>query len=375
MKILIIEPFFTGSHSAWANGIKKFSAHDIYIIKLPGKHWKWRMHGSAITLAKKFKNLNIKPDLIIATDMIDLTSFLALTRKETHSTPVILYFHENQLNYPWSPKDRDLINKRDKHYVFINYISAIAADHIFFNSKFHMDSFTNELPKFLELFPDYREKSSVDLIKKKSEVLHLGIDLKKFDGFIIDKQRINTDTIVPTILWNHRWEYDKNPGDFFEALYSLDRMGLKFKVVIIGRNSDVILDHFTAAEKRLGDKIVKFGYAETFDEYAKWLWKSDILPVTSNHDFFGISIIEALYCNTIPLLPKRLAYPEIIPIKDFKNFYYDNQKQLVSLLKKRITDFNNIDKSKLKKNALIYDWENMIKKYDDKFEKTIGGKK
>ena len=41
---------------------------------------------------------------------------------------------------------------------------------------------------------------------------------------------------------------------------------------------------------------------------------SDILPITSNQDFFGGSIIEAMYCETTPLLPKRLTYPELFQI-------------------------------------------------------------
>ena len=65
----------------------------------------------------------------------------------------------------------------------------------------------------------------------------------------------------------------------------------------------------------LETNIVHFGFCESFSEYAQWLWKADILPVTSNQDFFGISIIEASYCETYPLLPERLSYPELFDIK------------------------------------------------------------
>ena len=56
MNILLIEPFYTGSHKQWAEGYKNHSQHNIEIIHLKGIYWKWRMHGGAITLSKKFNN-------------------------------------------------------------------------------------------------------------------------------------------------------------------------------------------------------------------------------------------------------------------------------------------------------------------------------
>ena len=96
MKILLLEPYFTGSHKSWAEGYQSNSAHEIKIISLPGQFWKWRMHGGAITIAKEFLQSDFHPDLILATDMLDLTSFISLTRKRTSHIPTVLYFHENQ---------------------------------------------------------------------------------------------------------------------------------------------------------------------------------------------------------------------------------------------------------------------------------------
>ena len=64
MKILIIEPFLTGSHKKWAENYSKYSQHNVQILSLPGRFWKWRMHGGAITLAKRFNQLSFNPDLI-----------------------------------------------------------------------------------------------------------------------------------------------------------------------------------------------------------------------------------------------------------------------------------------------------------------------
>ncbi|MDM8530026.1 DUF3524 domain-containing protein [Anaerolineales bacterium HSG25] len=182
MKILLLEPYYTGSHAEWADGYARHSRHQVDLLTLPGRFWKWRMHGGAVTLARQFLALPTKPDLILATDMVDLTSFLALTRPHTANIPVALYFHENQLTYPWSPTDRDVAQQRDKHYGFINYTSALSADMVLFNSGYNRDSFLSALPNLLKHFPDFNELPSVQQIADKSQVLPLGLDLARFDG-------------------------------------------------------------------------------------------------------------------------------------------------------------------------------------------------
>ncbi len=374
MKILIIEPYYTGSHAAWADGIIKYSKHDVALLKMPGRYWKWRMHGGSITLAREFEKLDYRPDLIIATDMIDLSGFLALTRKDTHSIPTAIYFHENQLNYPWSPTDRDVINERDRHYGFINYISSLSADAVLFNSEFHKKSFVNSLPSFLKHFPDYNELSSVDLIRSKSRVLHLGIELSKFDQYMLEitanKEQRGED-IAPIILWNHRWEYDKNPSDFFDALYVLQERDIDFRLVLLGEKFDKIPQEFEIAKERLGSKIIKLGYAESFEEYAHWLWISDILPISSIQDFFGISIIEALYCECVPCFPKRLTYPELVPMNEYGEYFYDENNSFQTVLEKIITDYDSHDRKSFRNVASQFDWKNMIGEYDRLFEELI----
>ena len=118
MKIALLEPFFGGSHKQWSEGLQKHSIHNLQIFSLPGRHWKWRMFGGAVSLAHQFLKSDYLPDLILATDMLDLTTFLSLCRKKIHNIPVALYFHENQVTYPWSPEDPDVHLKRNNQYGF-----------------------------------------------------------------------------------------------------------------------------------------------------------------------------------------------------------------------------------------------------------------
>ncbi len=364
MDILLIEPYFTGSHARWAEGYKKASAHNVEILSMEGRYWKWRMHGGAVTLARRYLAKNFKPSLILATDMLDLTTFLSLTRHRTAGVPAALYFHENQLTYPWGPLDRDAVVGRDQHYGFINYASALAADRVFFNSRFHMESLLGALEVFLRSFPEHNEAGSVDAIRGKSSVLHLGMDFSHLDSAgTVERQGER-----PLILWNHRWEHDKNPAEFFRALYALDERGLDFSVALLGENFRNRPVEFEEAAKRLGPRIIHSGFVHDAAEYALWLKRADILPVTSHHDFFGASVIEAVRCGCFPLLPERLAYPEHFPKRLHSLFFYDGFDDLVDRLAKAVTGIERTRRVKTSHLVERYGWEAMAPAYDREME-------
>ena len=371
MKFLLSEPYFTGSHKAWAEGYAKHSRHEIHILKLSGNFWKWRMHGGAITLAKQFLVSDLPPDLILATDMLDLTTFLSLTRHRTASIPTALYFHENQLSYPWSPEDRDVIYKRDKHYGFINYVTALAADAVFFNSEFHLNSFLKELERFLKHFPDHQELDNIEKIRAKSDVLPLGLDLGRFDEVQFENRKTQSGNRVPLILWNHRWEFDKNPNDFFRALTILADRNVNFEVAILGECFSKKPDVFLEEKQKLGERIVQFGYVDNFEEYAQWLWRADILPVTSKQDFFGASVIEAIYCGCLPILPDRLAYPELILSNQHEKYFYKNIDELLAKLEFSLKNYQSFDGRKLQKSVRRFSWQNLAPEYDRRLAKLV----
>ncbi len=366
MKILLLEPFFTGSHQQWAEGFATHSQHEIKILSLPGKYWKWRMYGGAVSLAEQFLASNFQPDLLLATDMLDLTTFLSLTRKRTAHLPTAVYFHENQITYPWSPTDADVALKRNNQYGFLNYTTALTADRVFFNSDYHQQSFLGALPAFLKQFPDFKETHLIEKIQAKSEVLYLGMNLKKFDSF-----KIKTVNESPILLWNHRWEYDKNPDIFFQTLFKLKEKGIDFKLVVLGESYQKMPPIFTIAQDRLSDRMLHFGYAKTFDEYAKWLWQADILPVTSNQDFFGGSVVEAMYCECLPILPNRLAYQEHIPKAVHSDFFYENDDDFYLKLEGALLDFFKNKRTSTGSFVEHYDWRTLARVYDDKFEKMV----
>ena len=369
MRITLVEPYCTGSHAAWAQEYASYSRHDVELLTLPGRNWKWRMHGGAVTLASRFLAAGSSPDLILATDMLDLTTFLALTRSATSRCSCALYFHENQLTYPWSPDDPDKARQRDQHYAFINYASALAADAVLFNSSYHREAFLGALPGFLRQFPDATEQASVGRIADKSRVLPLGMDLRKLDRH---RPAVLAAPGPPLILWNHRWEYDKAPEAFFESLYQLADEGLDFQLAVLGESFGRAPAVFQQARERLGTRVVQWGYLESFAGYAEWLWRADILPVTSRQEFFGASVVQALYCDCLPLLPDRLAYPEHVPAQAAAASLYQDAENLADRLRALVVEGRGA--AALTGFVRRYDWENLAPVYDSFFEGLAAAK-
>jgi len=361
-RILIIDPFLGGSHKKWAEGLAKYSRFKVDILGLSAHHWKWRMQAAAITMVRRLADLSYIPDLILATDMLDLATFKGLIPKRFKNVPIVLYMHENQLTHP-IPEGQML----DNNYPIKNFSSCLAADAVWFNSSYHKNSFLEALPAFLEQFPSPNEKGQITNIQKKSKVMPLGLELAKLESY----KRGEKDADRATILWNHRWEYDKNPERFFGVLLQLKQRGIEFKLVVLGENYERKPTIFEQVPELFKEELLHFGYAENKEEYYNWLWYCDILPVTSHHDFFGISVVEAIACNIKPLLPYNLAYPEHLPSAYKASFFYEDDDLLTNQLQRMIMNVRILRKQDVQQYVMKYDWSEMIVQYDCELERII----
>ncbi len=360
MRILLIEPYYGGSHRAWADGYRRFSRHTIDLLTLPAQFWKWRMQGGAVTLARQFNELAEPYDLILASDMFNVATFRALTRT---NLPIALYFHENQLTYPQ--------NSRQNHgwrYGFINYVSAMAADAIYFNSQFHLDEFFKTLPNMLKHFGDFNELETVDILRARAHVLPLGLDLRRLDAY-----RTAQKLDVPLLVWNHRWEEDKNPRLFVQALDQLAAEGVSFKVAFLGENPRQSQTEFHDAARRLQSHIIHFGHTASLEEYARWLWRADYIISTSYQDFFGGAVAEGIYCRCVPILPRRLNYPALIP-SALHNACLYSRDRLVSLLRRHLSGEMSVDTALTRAHIAQFDWSIMAPHYNDVLQQLVQNK-
>ena len=321
LKILALEPYYGGSHKAFLDAWIAGSCHEWRVLTLPPTKWKWRMMHSAVTFAEelnKSQNHQItkSPDLIFCSDMLDLAKFKGLISAQSATIPVIAYFHENQLTYPTEyPKERDL------HFALSNITTALAADHVWFNSEFHMNEFLEATAKFAKKASDFKPLYITEQIKAKSSVVPQGV--KKFP-----KRKSPRKPGPVRILWAHRWEFDKDPETFFKAVRILKkRRDCDFRISVLGGHAGHADKLFSVAEKEFSDLIDHWGYVDSYDEYCRILHNIDIAVSTSKHEFFGIGIAEAVSAGAFPIVPDRLAYPEILARdsldKGKKSFFYE----------------------------------------------------
>lgn len=362
LQILFLEPFYGGSHKDFADGLIAASRHSFSLYTLPARFWKWRMRGAALHFFHTLPDPS-SFDLVLTSDMQNISDLKALWGRS--APPIIVYFHENQLSYP-VPKGEE----RDKHFGFTDITSCLAADRIVFNSYFHYDTFFKELPRFLREMPEYRPTWAVEAIRKKASVLYPGCRLEYIDGVTGEAPAAghSWETNNPVILWNHRWEYDKDPQTFFKALYELEKTGDGFSLALAGENFQTLPKPFLQGKEHFGDKIIQYGFIPSKRDYFRLLSVSDIVVSTAVQENFGISVVEAAASGCYPLLPNRLSYPEIIPELYHEQCLYNDTEELVTKLRSLLRGERPPAPDGLAETLLCFDWKIRVEKYDAFFE-------
>lgn len=401
-----MSPYHGGSHAAWAEGLRGHSEHDIELLTLPDRFWKWRMHGGAATLARRFLSGDTagELDVILTTDMLDVTTFLALTRRRTARCPLVLYMHENQLTYPL-PDDpeqgpmRRQQGERDRHYAFVNYASMLAADRVVFNSRYHLDAWFDELPRFLRHFPEYNELGSVDAVRDKSSVLPVGIDCPAAPvdgdrgpervrsappshagnpGCTGNRGANEPAEESPLLLWNQRWEYDKNPAELVRALRAVSARGVDFRLALCGQSFHQAPPDLAAARRTFAARLVHYGFAEP-GTYRELLRRADVAVSTASHEFFGVAVLEAMAHGACAVLPGRLSYPELLAGEAVSDetrrlCLYTDHEGLVERLFRTLTDrgARRAAAAELAANARRFCWPLVAPDYDRMLRDAAG---
>jgi len=362
MRIALIEPYYQGSHKYWADTLIAYSSHQLDLYSMPGRHWKWRMQGSAYTMANQLNSSSNPYDLILASDFIDLALFKSLIN---YNCPIVLYMHENQLVYPVSQLDKE--KHLDLSYGYLNYKSCLAADQIVFNSEYHRHVFLEACEELLKKMPDAHHIDSIDFIKSKSAVLYPGIG---FPSKHYVKQKTKA---FPIILWNHRWDYDKKPEYFAQLLDYLNEHKVEFRLIITTKPINSDSSAYAHIINSCQDKILHHGHLESKADYWEMISRAHLIPVSPGHDFFGISVLEAVAAGVNPILPRGKVYHEHFGSEG--PFYYSTIDEYMEKSKQVLLQDNRIlYENSLAQMALKYDIANVIKEYDRYFEKRIKAK-
>jgi glycosyltransferase involved in cell wall biosynthesis len=312
MHVLFIEPFCGGSHGAFlgtlTEGLRDRFEVRCTVLTMSARHWKWRMRGAVPWLAQEHDaELRRDYDLVFVSSFVALAELVGLY-PHLGSVPRVLYFHENQLAYPVR---EEFSGERDHHYGFTQMVSALAATRCVFNSEFNRRSFLEAGAALLARMPDAVPTGWHDRIDAASEVIGLPVDLPDVADTVYRDVDIDGRARGPILLWNHRWEHDKNPGEFFQALSALRASGVPHRVAVCGESFREVPEEMEHARRALADRTEHWGFLPSRGDYLALLGRTQIVVSTANHEFFGVSVLEAAWMGSRPLVPDRLSYPEL----------------------------------------------------------------
>jgi len=354
--VLYLESYLRGSHRTIALAYKKFSKQRIELMSFPGKKWERKVCNAGVDFADRINREFWARDfdMIVTTDLMNLGDLKTLQRAYIQDMPLVMLWHEHQLHWP----SEGLRSAGDYNLLMANVTSALTANWNFFESDWSLESF------FVKL-RDLMSDQIYDLIRKKSSVLYMGVDLRSLDQYRIEKQYETS-----TIIFSHRLEPDKNPGEFFRALEVLKLENLDFKVIVTGQALGKTPPEVERGIEMLGDRVLHYGYVESYEEFCKLQWKANIAVSTALHEYFGLAVVENLYCQNWPILPNRLTYPSFLPKEYHAEHLYENFDDLVNKLRWAITHVFELKKHDFRDEVAKYDWNIVRDEWDSAFRKV-----
>lgn len=302
--VWLLSAYRSESHASWVNWLarKDDLAVRFRIFELPGRYFRWRIRGNPLSWMAEFRDAlqQEQPHHILATSMVDIATIKGL-HPELADIPVTLYFHENQFAYPVGDRQHSSIDPQ-----MVQLYGALTSERCLFNSRFNLESMLEGVTELLRKLPDAIPDHVVDELRAKSSVLPVAVET------------VNTDTIpaqtgtMPMILWNHRWEYDKRPDRFEAVLDTLANRGVDFQLALLGPRPEKVPGELSAIREKHAARIVADGMVPRA-EYETLLKRARVVISTADHEFQGLSMIEAVSAGATPVVPDALCYREQYP--------------------------------------------------------------
>lgn len=302
MRVLLLSAYAAGSHRQWREALcAMFPDWTFEVLELPARHFNWRMRGNALYWSQAERAaLERSHDLLLATSTVDLATLRGLV-PALADLPTAVYFHENQFAYPGRAGQQGLVEVQ-----VTSLYSALAGDALLFNSHHNMASFLDGGAGLFDRLPDYVPSGVMDALARKSQVLP--VPLPRVPGVTRssagDPMRLQ---------WLGRLEYDKGGELLAAVLEALEQKGLDYELAVTGQQFRRVPEIFTAIEQTYAHRIVQFGYVAARADYLAQLAAADIVLSTAWHEFQGLAVMEAVQRGATPVVPDRLAYPDIYP--------------------------------------------------------------
>lgn len=293
--IWLVSAYAAVSHRVWADHlIADQPGFDWRRYELTPRRFRWRIRGNPLSWLDVLPDT--PPDLIVATSMVDLATLRGI-RPELAHVPVLYYFHENQFAYPVSARQSQSLEPQ-----LVQLYGGLAADQLVFNSGFNRDSYLTGIAALIDQRADDYPEGVAERLGRRSTV----------EPVPIEPVAPASERDPQLVLWNHRWEYDKVPELFAQAILALAEQGVTFRLALLGPRPQPPPEPLARLRARVGDRIVADEWADAAT-YRHWVARAGIVVSTTRHEFQGLAMLEATSAGARPLVPDALCYPEQYP--------------------------------------------------------------
>ncbi len=382
MKVLLLSAYDADSHRSWRKGLTRtFSHWQWTVLTLPPRYFSWRIRGNSLTWAFGHKDtLSMDYDLVIATSMTDLSSLRGFV-PSLAKIPTLVYFHENQFDYPNRDKARVSVEPQ-----ILNLYTALCADHILFNSHYNRDSMLTGVAGLLKRLPDHIPAGIVEQLRERSSVLAVPLADECYQMATVPSEIqsalwAETETsgnnasmssdrssrAAIRLLWAARWEHDKGPDLLLAILQELRTRNIDFKLCLLGQEFRQSPEVFAVIKQQFSSRLVQFGYEPSAARYHQWLGSADLVLSTAQHEFQGLAVLEAMAAGCTPVLPNRLAYPEWVE----SDFLYDGDGNLSVQATSAVDLIVSLSQRPASVTVPDLRWSTLAGAYQERFEAVV----
>lgn len=293
-RVWLLSAYRADSHAAWADWLLETQADFAWqLLELPGRHFAWRIRGNPLSWLDTLPDET--PDLMVASSMVDLATLRGL-HPRLADVPTLYYFHENQFAYP--PGKKQLRSLEPK---MVQLYGSLAADRLVFNSAYNRDTFLSGVAGLLKDMPDAVPGGIAARLAEKASLCPVAIHP------VLPVPAVQRDPGL--VIWNHRWEHDKMPSLFAEAMLALASQGVSFRLALLGKRPQRLPESLARLRDAMPARIIADGMLPR-ESYRDMLSRAGVVVSTARHEFQGLSVLEAASAGARPLVPDDLCYPE-----------------------------------------------------------------
>ena len=290
LDILALEPFYGGERRAMLDNIIRCSRHRWTLLKLPPRRIERRLAAAANWFAEHIsRHWSGKLDILFASEAINLAELYRLT-PSLSKYPSIIYFHDNQLNAPASPRGGPVD--------FINLLTASAATEVWFNSYSHLKRFLALAAKLVERHPELSTRNPLPQITANAQVMNPPMDL----GFV--KQVREGLSPAPTRDWRAIFIETRGADIKLlnDALAELELRDENFRLITVG------------PVDKLGERWARRTISEK-DEAGQiaCMLECGLIASAKRSPAFDYQVARGIQAGCRPVLPDTGVYPELLP--------------------------------------------------------------